>query len=128
MSDDDVPIFNFNKTKLKSFSFATSVSSLLFQNFSKETSKTSVCSSQFTDSNIFDQIKLQQQATDTAKAEDERQSSKRTRDEEVTQVPQEEDTNQQLNKKSKIIDFDLPEEPHEMKRKKYFETNYSYLI
>ena len=92
---DDVPVFSFNKTKLKNLSFASSVSSLLFQNFSKEPSTSSF---QFAEPGPFEpnnQLKTQQDES-TVKAS----GSKRAREDGVETSP--------ANKKTKIIEIPEP--------------------
>lgn len=145
--DDDVPIFNLNaKTKLKNFSFATSVSSLLFQNFSKEPSQTTICKQDarsdasspspalFADSNIFEKLKLEQikksssnednattQKTTTTTSNstsDQRTSVKRSRDTNEANTNHDEiAAASQINKKSKTTTCELTE-TNETKRNK----------
>lgn len=146
--DDDVPIFNLNaKTKLKNFSFATSVSSLLFQNFSKEPSQTTICKQDarsdasspspalFADSNIFEKLKLEQIKKSSSSSNEDNATTQKTTttsnstSDQRTSVKRSRDTNEantnhdeiaaasQINKKSKTTTCELTE-TNETKRNK----------
>jgi hypothetical protein len=99
--EEEVPVFNLTKTKLKNFSFATSVSSLLFQNFSKEPSTSSVVEKpKFNDFNLFDKLASLEQSAITEEKQQQDRPIKRSRDE-----YEEQSNNNNNNKKSKIIEI-----------------------
>ena len=96
MDENDVPIFSLNtKSKLKSFSFATSVSSLLFQNFSKEPSQSTIISKLDVESHKPEQVLK-------STTNNERISVKRARDtNDSIQINDEIASTTQMSKKSK---------------------------